>query len=312
MLRHDGHTVLVGTDRGAVHVSLRPSTPKLAVGDWIVVANDDVVVDMLPRASLLQRRDPSTGSSQPIAANVDIVGIVCGLDRPVSTGKVQRFTALAWDAGAIPLVILTKADLIDSTREAEDELLGQDPALDIVAVSAATSDGVLDLLERCARKTLVLVGESGAGKSTLLNALAGRELNDTGDVRSGDHKGRHTTTARQLFLLAGNCCLIDTPGVREVGVWTDVATIDDGFTDIAELALDCRFRDCGHDGEPGCEVRAAIDDGRLADARLQSWNQLRREAAWAERRADPAAQRQVGKQLNRVYRDAMAAKQRPK
>lgn len=309
VLRHDGSAVVVGTGNDTQQYVLRPSTPLLAVGDWVVV-DSHRVLDVLSRASLLQRRDPSTGGSQPIAANVDIVGIVCGLDRPVSPGRIQRFTSLAWDAGASPLVILSKADLVDSTTEIEHDLLRHDPAADILSVSSETTDGVSDLLDRCANRTLVLVGESGAGKSTLLNALAGSELSATAQVRGGDGKGRHTTTARQLFVLEGNCCLIDTPGVREVGIHTDVDTIDDGFSDIAELAIDCQFRDCGHTNEPGCEVQAALAEGRLGEDRIQAWERLRREAAFSEIRNDTAARHKADRKLARIIRDAKNVKRR--
>ncbi len=309
VVRHDGSAVLVGSELGTHHVPVRRSMPPLAVGDWIVVSGDRIE-ELLPRASLLQRRDPSTGGSQPIAANVDVVGIVCGLDRPVTPGRVQRFTSLAWDAGATPLVILSKADLVDSTDNIEQDLLEQDPAAEIISVSSTTADGTAALLERCADNTLVLVGESGAGKSTLLNALAGSEVSGTGDVRDGDSKGRHTTTARQLFVLQGNCRLIDTPGVREVGIHTDLDTIDDGFSDIMDLAAHCQFRDCGHTNEPGCEVLAALADGRLHESRMKAWDQLRREAAWAEVRTDPAAQHRADRKLGRLIKDAKRQKRR--
>ncbi|NNF54531.1 MAG: ribosome small subunit-dependent GTPase A [Acidimicrobiales bacterium] len=307
VLRHDGTAVLVATEKGSAHIALARSTPQIAVGDWLVV-DGEAIVDILPRASLLQRRDPSTGDSQPIAANVDLVGIVCGLDRPVSLGRIQRFTSLAWDAGATPIVILTKADLVEGTVESEEAIRHYDPAAEIFSVSSTTMVGIANLLDRCVGQTLVLVGESGAGKSRLLNALAGRELGDTGSVRQGDHKGRHTTTARQLHSLTGNCCLIDTPGVREVGIHTDIATIDSGFADIADFAQGCRFNDCGHGSEPGCEVQSALVDGRLSLERFESWSQLRREAAWAELRADPAANHRANRQLGRLYREAKRSK----
>ncbi len=309
VLRHDGSAVVVATEGEAKQFKVRPSTPRLAVGDWVVVDGDEII-DLLPRASLLQRRDPSTGGSQPIAANVDLLGIVCGLDRPVSTRRIQRFMSLAWDAGALPLVILSKADLVDSTIDIETDLVQEHPGSDIVSLSSSTAEGVPELLALCANKTLVLVGESGAGKSTLLNALAGRELGAIGAVRPGDGKGRHTTTARQLFVLEGNCCLIDTPGVREVGVFTDVATIDDGYSDIAQLAAGCKFADCAHGAEPGCAVLAAVDDAELSEDRLQAWDQLRREAAWSELRTDPAARHRADRKLGRVISDAQRAKLR--
>lgn len=309
VLRHDGSAVIVATGDETEHFRIRRSMPPLAVGDWVVVDRDQVLA-LLPRASLLHRRDPSTGAGQPIAANVDVVGIVCGLDRPLSPGRIQRFTTLAWDAGAWPLVILSKTDLVNSTAAIEDDVRGHDPTVEILAVSSETRVGVADLLERCAGRTLVLVGESGAGKSTLLNALAGRRLGATATVRAGDHKGRHTTTARHLYPLDGNCCLIDTPGVRHVGIHTDVDTIDEGFADIAEFAARCRFTDCAHATEPHCEVRAAVADGRLGEPRLRAWEKLRREAASLEVRSDPVARHVADRKLDRTIRNAQHAKRR--
>lgn len=309
VIRHDGASVLVVTPRETRHLHLRPAVPPLAVGDWITVRGD-AVGELLERTSLLQRRDPSTDLAQPIAANVDIVGVVCGLDRPLSIGRIERFSALAWDAGATPMVILTKSDLVEDTSAAESEIYTSIPGTDVMSLSATAEQGVDELRELAAGKTLVLVGESGAGKSTLVNALAGNHLADTGAVRTGDSKGRHTTTARSLHVLPGSCCLIDTPGVREVGLFTDVETIDEGFDDIAQLATQCRFGDCEHRSEPGCAVLGAVEDGELAADRLESWRSLRREAASAELRADRAAYRQETRRLGKMYRGAMDAKQR--
>jgi ribosome biogenesis GTPase len=257
---------------------------------------------------VLRRRDPSGGGEQLIAANVDVVGIVCGLDRPVRIGRIQRFTSLAWDAGASPLVILNKADLVEDPGTTIEEILEHDPFAEVVAVSSTTAAGVAPLLERSRRQTLVLVGESGAGKSTLTNALAGVDVADTGQVRHGDHKGRHTTTSRQLHVLGDGGCLIDTPGVREVGLVTDTDTIDEGFADVAELAADCRFSDCGHATEPGCAIRAAVESGALSEDRLAAWDKLRREAAYEERRSDVAARRSLDRTRGKMYRAATKAR----
>jgi ribosome biogenesis GTPase len=156
--------------------------------------------------------------------------------------------------------------------------------------------------------TVAFVGESGAGKSTLVNALAGVDLAATGAVRGADNKGRHTTTARELHVLPDDVRLIDTPGIREMGLWTDVETVDDVFDDIVVLAEQCRFRDCGHDAEPGCAVRAALEQGRLPAERFESWEALRREAAAAELRADPYARHQAARRFGKIAREAQRMK----
>jgi ribosome biogenesis GTPase len=178
----------------------------------------------------------------------------------------------------------------------------------VIGVSAQEATGLADLLERCSGKTLVLVGESGAGKSTLVNALVGRMGAATGSVRAGDHKGRHTTTSRQLYVLPNDCRLIDTPGMREVGLATDAETIEQGFDDIAVLAENCRFRDCEHDAEPGCAVRAAIELGDLPESRLRRWAEFREEARGAELRADVAARRKEDRRKGRIVHEAQRLK----
>ncbi len=310
VVRHDGPAVLVATRTAVDHVPLLSSSPPVAVGDRVLVGSG-TVREVLHRASLLQRRDPSTGEGQLIAANVDVVVIVCGLDRPVRSGRIERFVTLAWEAGAAPLVVCTKGDLDDgeSLAAAVDIAEAAAPGTTVLAVSAQAGTG-LDLLRaELAGRTAVFVGESGAGKSTLLNALGGDGLATTGATRAGDAKGRHTTTARQLHVLDG-FRVIDTPGVREVGVWAGLDAVDSAFEDIVTLAADCRFGDCAHDGEPGCAVAAAVTQGELPAARLVSWQQLRREAASAQRRADPVAARRSDRQFGKIVREAKRMKRR--
>lgn len=309
VLRHDGASVLVASEGVTRPIHLRPAVPPLAVGDWITV-DGERVDQLIERTSLLQRRDPGTGLSQPIAANVDIIGIVCGVDRPLSIRRIERFSTLAWDAGAVPLIILSKADLVEETSSIESQIYAEVPGSDVITVSASTSVGIEGLFSQAAGKTLVLVGESGAGKSTLVNAMAGEETVLTGAVRTGDNKGRHTTTSRQLHVLRDGCCLIDTPGVREVGLFTDVETIDAGFDDVISLAETCRFNDCQHETEPGCAVLEALADGSLSSDRFASWKTLRREAASAELRANQAAYRQETRRLGKMYRGAIDIKRK--
>jgi len=290
VMRHDGSAVLTAVDGGTCQLQLRRSIPPLAVGDW-VVANDGFTDHLLERSTMLHRLDPSTGLNQPIAANVDIVMIVCGLDRPLKPGRVQRLLAQVSDSGARPLLVLTKADVADDA--AADAMTARtfDPSLTVVTVAALAGEGVGELAAHAVDRTVVVVGESGAGKSTLVNALCGRHVADTGAVRSGDSRGRHTTTARQMQLLAGGGCLIDTPGVRAIGVSAETDAVDQTFSDIAGLAADCRFSDCQHDKEPGCAVGAAVVRRELSVQRLDSWRGLRQEASSSELRAQEHARR---------------------
>jgi ribosome biogenesis GTPase len=268
-------------DRGRCHVVTAGATHRqhvhdaLADGDSVVLAPDgERVTGVLPRRSALTRRAAGAAGAQTLAANIDHVLLVHGLDRRVNLRRLERELVLAWDSGAVPIVVLTKADLggdVDAAvAAAEATALG----VDVLAVSATDGRG-LDRLRAVLGpgRTFVLIGASGTGKSTLVNALAGAERQATGAVRTGDQRGRHTTTAGELVVLPGGAILIDTPGIRAVGLWAD----DEGglgstFADIEELAMACRFPDCAHDQEPGCAVRDGVDGARLA-----SWRRLRRE-----------------------------------
>ncbi len=289
---------------------MRPRARPVTVGDWVVEARGAIDA-VLPRWSVLQRRDPSTGNAQLLAANVDTVAIVCGLDRPVKQGRIQRACALAWDAGAEPVVVLSKADVVQDVAQAIARTQRENPTVDVIATSSVAEGGLAGVRELAVGNTLVLVGESGAGKSTLVNALLGTDVADTSGVRAGDQKGRHTTTHRYLHSLDTGGCVIDTPGLREVGFWGDPESVDAAFGDIDALASGCRFRDCKHDTEPGCAVRAAVGAGELTEERLVAFHDLRREAESAALRADEHARRQEGKRFGRMAREAKRLKRRP-
>lgn len=312
VVRHDGVAVVVAGADGVGTRPIRPSLPPLAVGDWLAV-DDESVVELLARTSLMQRRDPTRGGGQLIAANVDRVGIVCGLDRPVKPGRIQRFVVQVFDAGALPMVVLTKCDLVDDATitAAEAVVERASPGIDVLVCSVHTEHGLDALRDFVADRTVAFVGESGAGKSTLVNALAGHEIAATSEVRKGDSKGRHTTTARELHVLPGHCRLVDTPGLREIGVFTDVDTVDDVYADVTDLVDDCRFNDCTHLSEPGCAVLGAIEDGTLDRARYESWLALRAEAEAAELRADPAARHAAERKFGRLVKDAQKLKHPP-
>jgi ribosome biogenesis GTPase len=314
VVRHDGSAVLVTGPDGPAHLPVRATTIAGAdgppvVGDWVAVAGGAVVA-VLPRSSLLRRRAAGSDAPQALAANLDLLLIVCGLDRARKPGRIQRAVTLAWDAGAAPLVVLTKADLVPDAEEATAGVAAAVPAVDIVSTSSVDGTGIDELRRRVRDRTVALLGESGAGKSTLVNALVGADVAVIGDVREGDAKGRHTTTSRQLHLLPGGGVLVDTPGIREVGLWADADAVDAAFPDIDELSEGCRFNDCAHTGEPGCEVAAAVEDGRLAPERLASWAALRQEATAAALRADRAAAHAANRRFGRMAREAQRRKGR--
>ena len=272
--------VVVGPDAvdRLVHAPVLP-----AVGDWVAVRRG-VVAATVPRWSTLSRGDPHHGV-QVLAANVDVVLITAPADR-LSPARVERELLVAWDSGARPVVVMTKADMAPAgmAEELEDRLVG----VDVVVTSAATGEGV-DRVRDVLRPglTAVLLGPSGAGKSSLANRLLGADVLATAAVRDADQRGRHTTTSRQLVCLPSGGVLIDTPGLRSLGLAGHGEEIDQVFDDIADLAVGCRFRDCAHQTEPGCAVLAAAADGELGAGRLDSYRKLERELAAEARRQDP-------------------------
>lgn len=271
--------------------------PLPATGDWVVAEPGHGPQDplsircVLPRRSAVTRGSAgSAGGEQVLAANVDRLWIVHGLDSLPNPRRLERYLAIGWESGAVPEVVLTKSDLAtdadESLRRVGDVAMGV--RVWIVSVSDPEAMAALrDSLEP--GSTIALLGPSGAGKSTLVNRLAGTEVVRTGEVRARDAKGRHTTTTRELIRLPGGALLLDTPGLRELRVLTLAHGLGRAFPDIEELAERCRFRDCAHRTEPGCAVLIAVEAGSLAADRLESFRKLEAEAAWERRRADPRA-----------------------
>ncbi|NLU76753.1 ribosome small subunit-dependent GTPase A [Streptomyces sp. HNM0575] len=270
------------------------------------------VVALLPRRTAFVRSASSNRSEgQVLAANVDIALIAVSLAAELELPRVERFVALAWTSGARPLIVLTKADLVK-----DPATLGQlaadvgesAPGVDVLTVSAAEGDGLDVLAAVVAGGTCVLLGRSGAGKSTLANALLGEDVQDVRTVRDRDGKGRHTTTTRDLLPLpeaAGGGVLIDTPGLRGVALWDAEGGVGSTFSEIEELAEECRFHDCRHESEPDCAVLAAVDDGTLAARRLESYRKLLRENARIAARTDArlrAEQKRRFKEMSAVGR----------
>jgi len=283
---------VLSTD-GPARVPALPPPGQATVGDWLAVTGgaQAAVVELLPRTSLLVRGSASGESrSQPLAANVDHVLVCASLSGSLPVRRIERLLTLAWDSGATPVVVLTKADLHDDPVAAVEALRPHAPGCPIVTVTAAAGD--VDALAPWSRPgaTLVLLGASGTGKSTVVNALAGHEVMGTGEVRDVDGKGRHTTTHRELVVLPSGAVVIDTPGLRGVALAGTSEGLSRAFADVEDLAAACRFADCGHRGEPGCAVQASRDAGDLTEERLDSWRRLQRELAWQARRTDARLQ----------------------
>ncbi len=263
------------------------------VGDWVALMDGEaidvpLIEAVLPRAGAITRGDPGASSDvQVLAANVDTVFVVHPIADPPNLRRIERELALAWDSGAAPVVVLTKADLSTDPEGACLDVESIALGVDVLAVDALAGEGVAPLLGFVSgHRTAVLLGPSGAGKSTLANALLGRRRQETGAVRAGDHRGRHTTVARELIALPGGGVLIDTPGLRALGLTGSDEGIALTFADVEQLANACRFRDCSHQDEPGCAVLAAVDAGTLPADRLAGYQKLRREAEVAAARTD--------------------------
>ncbi len=266
------------------------------VGDWVAIEGRPdggaatIHAVLARRTAFVRKAVDSRQSPQVVAANIDVAFLVSALDGPLNLRRLERYLVAARQSGAQPVVVLTKADR--STEAPDQVTAAQRVALDaaVVAVSSVTGAG-LDELRRWIAPgvTCALLGVSGAGKSTLLNALAGEAVMGTGAVRENDARGRHTTTHRQLVLLPGGGLLLDTPGMRELGLLDAEEGLASSFDDVESLATLCRFRGCRHEAEPGCAVRDALDTGALDPGRWRAWDKLRRESAHFDRKDDPVA-----------------------
>ncbi|MBA9004655.1 ribosome small subunit-dependent GTPase A [Thermomonospora cellulosilytica] len=310
--RVDKGACTVLTEQGELRAGYGAEPP--CVGDWVAVRTGPVprVRAILPRRTAVVRggvgRDSRSGlsgdsSRHVLAANVDVAYIVEPAAPDTDLGRIERLLALAWESGAEPVVLITKADLAADLPGLLDAVASAAVGARVHAVSALDGDG-LDAVRLRPGRTAVLLGPSGAGKSTLVNALAGRPVMRTGEVRAGDGRGRHTTTHRELLLLDGGGLVIDTPGLRRIGLSDDVAEgLAQTFADVEELAAGCRFADCAHESEPGCAVLAAVESGDLPPRRLASWRRLQREAAWMAGRADARLRAEQTRKWKIIHRE---------
>jgi len=290
-----------------------------AVGDWVAVAARPeeaagTVQAVLARRTKFSRKTAWQASEeQVLAANVDVALIVTSLNEDMNLRRLERYLTLAWESGATPVLVLTKADLADDVPAVVAEVESVAFGAAVHAISSVTGEG-LDELRAHLRPgvTAALLGSSGVGKSTLVNTLVGEELLETREIRE-DGKGRHTTTRRELIQLPGGALVIDTPGMREVQLWIADDGLEEAFSDVTELFEHCRFSDCAHESEPGCAVKEAIANGTLAPERWESYLKLQRELAHLDRRLDKRAQAEERKRwraLSTFAREASRAKRR--
>ncbi|MEU6596500.1 ribosome small subunit-dependent GTPase A [Streptomyces flaveolus] len=286
----------------------------VCTGDWVAVDPDGdprYVRAYLPRRTAFVRSTSSKRSEgQILAANVDHAVVAVSLAVELDLGRVERFLALAWESGAQPVVVLTKADLVPdpvTLAHLVQDVETSAPGVPVLTVSALHGDGLDVLVALVGSGTSVLLGQSGAGKSTLANALVGADVMEVQAARDVDGKGRHTTTTRNLLALPSGGVLIDTPGLRGVGLFDAETGVGQVFTEIEELAGRCRFHDCAHESEPGCAVRSAVENGELPQRRLESYRKLLRENQWIVAKTDARLRVEIKKDWKRKGAEGKAA-----
>jgi ribosome biogenesis GTPase / thiamine phosphate phosphatase len=291
------HGELRAETTGKMQYEARGKDDLPVVGDWVVIRIREnegkaTIYDLLPRKSKFSRKaaGPKT-EEQIVAANIDTVFLVTGLDGNFNLRRIERYLVVAWESGASPILVLNKADLCEEIEPVRQEVETVALGVPIIIMSAVNNQGLDELLAHIKKgATGALLGSSGVGKSTIINHLLGEEVLKTREVRETDDRGRHTTTRRELIMLPSGGLLMDTPGMRELQLWGGDEGIKDAFDDIAELAQQCRFRDCQHGPEPGCAVQQAQEDGTLDPDRFESYLKLQKEVAYLNRKEDKTAE----------------------
>ncbi|MBP0725881.1 ribosome small subunit-dependent GTPase A [Bacillus sp. RG28] len=306
---HNGDSELVGEVSGKFEFEAKMKSEFPAVGDWVLIeklASEQkaIIKKVLPRISQFSRQAAGGKTEEQIvAANIDFVFIVMALNNDFNIRRLERYLLVAYESGANPIIILTKKDLcldLDEKLQLVDEIAFGVP---IYSVNSLDGEGISEIRDLITEgKTVSLLGSSGVGKSTLLNALLGDQIQITQGVREGDDRGKHTTTHRQLFFLPDHGMVIDTPGMRELQLWSGENHLDSTFSDIDELANQCKFSDCQHKNEPGCAVQKAIEENRLDAQRLTSYRKLQRELAYAERKQDASLARVQKEKWKKVHK----------
>ena len=284
VVRVDRTLVTLRTSSNLVRIVNSKSTP-LIVGDWVVTDDDSTAVRLVRRTELARRTGQRGDERQATAANIDLVLVVRALDTAIRLNRLSSLLVIAYDSGATPLLVLTKADVIVDALTPAREIASGLGGVDTIAVSTVNGTGLDDLRQRISGKSVVLLGESGAGKSTLTNTLFGSDALATATVRR-DGQGRHTTTHRELIVIPTGGVIIDTPGVREASSFGDREGVERTFADIVAIAAQCRFSNCPHLDTPGCAIDTALYEGRINQERFDSYLHEVSEREWLERRVD--------------------------
>ena len=262
-------------------------------GDFVIIEwnpnGDSMISETLKRESSFSRAASTSDRNhtmhiqheQLVAANFDYVFIMQSLNNNFNLHRIERYLSLTWESGGIPVIILTKSDLVPNAQEYVEQVENIAFGVDVYAISCNTKEGLENIQKYFSKgNTIVFLGSSGVGKSTLMNTLYGKEIMKTSEIREKDSRGKHTTTSRNLIMLPNGAMIIDTPGMRELGMWNAEAGISETFKDIEELTKMCKFSDCTHTNEPGCKIREAIENGELSEERFEKYLNLKRESEY--------------------------------
>jgi len=287
------------------------------VGDWVVITphtdnKGSTIHAVLPRQSFFSRKailggGPKYGmgktEEQVLVANINSVFLFCCLDNDFNLRRIERYLTIAWDSGATPVVVLNKSDLSENTEEQVEKVEEVAPGVPIYPVSAKDNEGLDALMQHIGKgQTVTFLGSSGVGKSSIINCLLGEDLMKVGNLRKSDGRGRHTTTYRELLILPDGGIVIDTPGIRELQIWTDEKGLEKTFGDIEQLAKECKFKDCSHETEPGCAIQKALKDGTLDKKRYQGYLKLQKELTHLKIRQDQKETRRVNREWDKKVR----------
>lgn len=301
--------IIVQTPENRMPIQVTKEMPQFAVGDWVLLDSSCSFVRLLERFSLFSRKAAGERAyTQLIASNIDTLFIVSSMNRDFNLNRIERYLALANETGVEPVIVLTKSDICDDPEAYIEQIKEMDPFLQSVTVNSLDPESVGKLGEWCIEgKTVALLGSSGVGKSTLINTLLGESAQHTNAIREDDAKGRHTTTSRSIHMLSSGGLLLDTPGMRELQLADCEQGVEETFSEIRELAEDCRFKDCQHEHEPGCAVMAAIESGDLNDRRLSNYLKLMKEQKFNS--ATLVEKRVRDKEFGRMVRSVTKSKQ---